>query len=288
MGSRLHFRGPASHRSLRAPPRATASPPCFEDDPIRPVATSTRRAALPIAAAFAAAFAALILTAGPSQTPHATGDVGLIRTGCVPGNEGSVTNAYGPERRVALTFDDGPSAFTPRVLRALRRTDARATFFVVGSQVEGRERLLRRMLRDGHEIGNHSMAHMPGPDESDIAQASETIEDATGFRPCQFRPPDGDVDDELVQRAAALGLSTVLWSVDAGDWQAQDPEAIRERVMSVIAPGSIVLLHDGGGDRHGTAEVAPQLIADLRDRGYELVTVTKLLGGRFTVGDPTP
>lgn len=204
----------------------------------------------------------------------------------MPGADGAVTSAAQPDMRVALTFDDGPGAYTPRVLRALRRSDARATFFVIGTQVEGREGLLRRMLRDGHEIGNHSMLHTSNPDETDMADASAAIEGATGFRPCQFRPPGGVVDDELVQRADTLGMSTVLWSVDPGDWQAQEPAEILDRVVSVIEPGSVVLLHDGGGDRSATAEIAPQLIGELRDRGFELVTVTRLFGGRFTIGDP--
>jgi peptidoglycan-N-acetylglucosamine deacetylase len=241
-----------------------------------------------LAGAVVLALAVLAVGSGGQEPNAKHGNLPSIRSGCDPGTEGAVTHAAAAERQIALTFDDGPTAYTPRVLRALRRSDAKATFFVIGSQVEGREGLLRRMLRDGHEIANHSMMHAPRPDEDDLADASAAIEDATGFRPCQFRPPGGDVDDALVQRAETLGMSTVLWSVDPGDWQAQEPSEISGRVMSAVEPGSIVLLHDGGGIRSATAEIAPLLIERLRDRGYELVTVTKLLGGRFTIGEPAP
>jgi len=126
------------------------------------------------------------------------------------------------------------------------------------------------------------MLHSPWPSAADLADSSRLIEDVTGFRPCHFRPPGGQVDEALIARAGDLGMTTVLWSVDAGDWGNQNPAALLSGVLSVVERGSIVLLHDGGGDRSGTAAVASQLIDELRERGFELVTVTDLLGGEFT------
>jgi len=207
----------------------------------------------------------------------------LVRTGCKPGSEDIATHATAPDRRVALTFDDGPSSYSPEVLRALRRHGAHATFFVIGDRILGNEALLERMVADGHEIGNHSMVHAPSPDSADLADSQRLIEDVSGFRPCHFRPPGGQVDDALIARARALEMATVTWSVDTGDWANQDPAAILAGVLASVEPGSIILLHDGGGDRSGTASVTPQLIDQLRERGFELVTVTELFGGSFTL-----
>jgi peptidoglycan/xylan/chitin deacetylase (PgdA/CDA1 family) len=229
--------------------------------------------------------AVLLIDAGQRGPYAQPGEPAPVRVGCDPGTTGVATDGAATERRVALTFDDGPSSYTPRILRALRRADAPATFFVVGMQLGGREGMLRRMLRDGHEIGNHSMMHSPGPSREDLSEASATIEAATGFRPCRFRPPGGEVDDQLVRDAEALGMTTVLWNVDPGDWRLQEPSEMLALTLDAVEPGSIVLLHDGGGDRTATAEMVPQLIDGLRKRGFELVTVTRLLGGRFTVAE---
>jgi peptidoglycan/xylan/chitin deacetylase (PgdA/CDA1 family) len=235
-------------------------------------------------AAVGASLLGLALLAGfvDHDASSTEGEPPPARTGCTPGVDGLATRGEAAGRRVALTFDDGPSAYTPRVLRALRRHQAHATFFVIGSQIEGREGLLRRIVRDGHEIGNHSMLHTPGPSTADLADANRLIEDVTGFRPCHFRPPQGRLDDALMMRAGDLGMTAVLWSIDTGDWASQDPGAILSGVLSLVEPGSIVLLHDGGGDRSGTAAIASELIDELTERDYELVTVTDLLGGEFT------
>ena len=283
MGSWLHF-APRS-----APACSRASSPLANpvdlpvDDMAKAASRFPARALAPLAAVLAAVL--VVLSLGGGRVPHASSSgIVALRTGCETDTTTAVTDAPAAGGRVALTFDDGPSAYTPEVLRALRHEDAQATFFVIGSQVAGHEGVLRRMVRDGHEIGNHSMLHGVDPDENDLAQASDEIQRASGFRPCQFRPPGGTFSDELVQRAALLGMGTVLWSVDPQDWVAQEPESIIERVLAVTEPGSIILLHDAGGDRTATAQIVEPLTRGLRDRGYELVTVTKLLGGHFTVG----
>lgn len=238
-----------------------------------------------VAIAIVALFAGAITGAsssGPSL-PGAARDEPTRLVGCTPGIEGLVSEGPKAGRRVAITFDDGPSDHTERVLRALRRSDAKATFFVVGREIPGREEVLRRIVDEGHEIGNHSVLHDPLPTARELRAANRLIERAAGFRPCHFRPPGGRWDDRLVTRAARLGMTTVTWSVETRDWADQSPAAIRASVLEATEAGSIVLMHDGGGDRSGTARVASRVIAELTRRGYELVTVTELLGGRIEV-----
>lgn len=201
--------------------------------------------------------------------------------GCTS-RRGVFNNGSRGGKRVALTFDDGPSAYTPAVIEILDRYGAKGTFFVLGSQIRGHEKVLRKALEHGHEVGNHSTGHALLPSLSDLRQASDRIEAATGFRPCTFRPPYGALNSSLVGDAQALGMSTVRWDVDTSDWTRPGSGAIYAAAVGAGA-GSIVLMHDGGGDRSQTVAALPGIVKTLQSRGYRLVTVTKLLGGRFTL-----
>ncbi len=187
----------------------------------------------------------------------------------------------GGRNLVALSFDDGPSAYTPRILRLLRRYDSTATFFEVGQVIPGHERVMRRIVRSGSEIGNHSMHHDADPSHRDLAATSAAIRVASGFTPCLFRPPYGVIDGRLVRRARMLGMQTVRWSVDPDDWERPGTRRIYARVVSHVRPGSIVMLHDGGGERDQTVAALPGILANLHRRGYRTVTVTRLLGHRW-------
>ncbi len=204
----------------------------------------------------------------------------LRRVGCT--RDEDALNKHGPrrKRRVALTFDDGPSGYTGKVLRILNRYRAKGTFFVVGDQIPGRTRVLRRALRRGHELANHSMHHSRLPSRSDIRRTSRKIKVTTGFRPCLFRPPYGALSPSVVHGARAAGASTILWDVDTGDWTTPGSGAIYRRAVHAQS-GSIVLMHDGGGPRGQTVSALPAILRNLRSRGYRMVTVTKLLGERF-------
>ena len=201
--------------------------------------------------------------------------------GCTRG--GPSLRAHGGRGRklVALTFDDGPSAYTSRVARVLERFRARATFFVIGDQVGGNAAVMRRLLRRGHELANHSMHHTTYPSGSDLAATSRAIRRATGFRPCLFRPPGGAVEGALVQRARGEGMTTIGWDVDPRDWANPGTGAIVSSVLGSVRPGSIVVMHDGGGGRSQTLDALPPILKNLRRRGYRAVTVTRLLGHRF-------
>jgi peptidoglycan/xylan/chitin deacetylase (PgdA/CDA1 family) len=183
-------------------------------------------------------------------------------------------------KQVALTFDDGPSGYTAEVVSILNRFDAKGTFFVIGSQVSGGADILRKALKHGHELANHSYNHESLPGSSSMQATNKAIERATGFKPCEFRPPYGAVNSSVVSAANSLGMSTVLWDIDTNDWQTPGSGAIYNSATNA-GPGSIVLMHDGGGDRSGTVAALPGIIENLQDRGFKLVTVTEILGGKF-------
>ena len=201
--------------------------------------------------------------------------------GCTGGTAGLVTN--GPRDRpvVALTFDDGPSEYTPGFLDVLREKHVNGTFFEVGQEMPGREETMRRVLREGNEIGNHTMHHGELPGYAEIAPDSALIERYTHFRPCLFRPPGGAANSSVVSTAAGLGMQTITWDVDPTDWATPGSAAVYSRVVGAARPGSIVLMHDGGGPRGGTLAALPAIIDTLRARGYGFATVSSLLGHRL-------
>ncbi len=205
-----------------------------------------------------------------------------VVTGCTRHGAGQVN--HGPRRKeVALTYDDGPSPYTRPLLATLDRLGVPATFFMIGQQVPGQGALLRRMLGHGHELANHSWNHANlgggGPAaSSQLARTNAAIRTATGFTPCVFRPPYGSTSGDLVARANALGLTSVIWSADPLDWRTPGTGAIVGRVLGQTGPGGIILGHDGGGNRTQSLAAAPQIISGLRARGYRFVTVSRLLG----------
>lgn len=184
-------------------------------------------------------------------------------------------------REVALTFDDGPwPGATERILRILHRFDVRATFFEIGSLASQHPRLVGRVLAGGNEIGNHTfdhpetMAHQ-SVDEiaAELRHASAVLADE-GVDATLFRPPGGWYDDELVQQAREQGMRLVTWDVDPRDWRSHvTPREISRAVLAEVHAGSIVLLHDGGGDAGHTIRALPAIIKGIRARGLRFVTV---------------
>jgi peptidoglycan-N-acetylglucosamine deacetylase len=194
---------------------------------------------------------------------------------------------HGPRGRglVALTFDDGPGPHTEAVLDALDVAGARATFFVLGSRVPGREGTLRRMVSAGHEVANHSFDHRirprrPVSARRQLAATNALVHGATGVAPRLFRPPLGTVPALLVRLARQAGMTTVRWDVDPRDWELPAPDVLHRRVLEGARDGSIVVLHDGGGPREATVAALPGIVTSLRQRGYRLVPASELLGLR--------
>jgi peptidoglycan/xylan/chitin deacetylase (PgdA/CDA1 family) len=201
--------------------------------------------------------------------------------GCTGGSPGLVYN--GPRDRpvVALTFDDGPSEYTPEFLRVLREKGVPGTFFEIGQEMPGREDVMRQILAEGNEIGDHTMNHVEYPGYDQIAGAAARIRAYTHFQPCLFRPPGGGVDSGVIATAGSLGMRTINWDVDPRDWSLPGTGAIYSNVVSHARNGSIILMHDGGGPRSETLAALPQVIDTLRARGFGFATVSELLGDRI-------
>lgn len=203
--------------------------------------------------------------------------------GCTPTGASYLTAGPRTRRVVALTFDDGPSSYTPGFLDVLRRKGVRGTFFMLGQQVGPNAALVRRMLADGHELANHTWSHpnvsAGGSSASgQITSTANAIQAASGFRPCHFRAPYGAVGPGLISLARTLGFATVQWDVDTNDWQLPGADAVYARVVNNVRPGSIVLMHDGGGPRSQGLAALPRIIDTLKARGYGFVTVAELTG----------
>lgn len=198
--------------------------------------------------------------------------------GCTGGSPGLVTNGPRDRKVVALTFDDGPSEYTPGFLQVLREKEVVGTFFEVGQEMPGREDVMREILAQGSELGDHTMNHVEYPGYSQIAGAAARIQEYTHFRPCLFRPPGGGVNSSVIATAGSLGLRTINWDVDPRDWSTPGTGAIYSTIVGNARPGSIILMHDGGGPRGETLAALPQIIDTLRGRGYGFTTVSQLLG----------
>lgn len=181
---------------------------------------------------------------------------------------------------VALTFDDGPRPpGTPAVLDALRASSVRATFFVVGENVAEHPDLVRMIVADGHTVGLHGWTHTRFTELDDAALASELdragelLGELTGASPRLVRPPYGTLDERVDWLLRARDLVPVMWSVDPEDWRRPDPETITGDVLADVAPGRIVLLHDGLRDGNATVAAVPAIIDGLECAGYQLVAL---------------
>jgi peptidoglycan-N-acetylglucosamine deacetylase len=227
--------------------------------------------------------------AGAFAGPDGGVDAGLGRepVGCTSRPGSLVSTGPAGARDVALTFDDGPSSVqTPEIVETLARLGARGTFFEEGRHVAGHEALMRQMLLNGDEIGNHSFDHPHYPGFEELASTDRLIRGATGFEPCLFRPPYGLVDGTDAAAALDNRLETILWTFDAGDDHHVPAARMQAHVIGSARPGSIVLFHDGG-HHHQTPLALPRIVEGLTARGFHLVTVTELLGGHFIYRDQT-
>ncbi|GIE50815.1 chitooligosaccharide deacetylase [Amorphoplanes nipponensis] len=185
-----------------------------------------------------------------------------------------------PADAVALTIDDGPHpVWTPKILRLLDRYHVPALFCMIGNQVLGHEAVARSVVRDGHQIANHTWSHPTRMGRRphtlmrrELARAQEKIYDTTGYAPTLFRSPGGDWSPALLGAAAKARMVPLDWSDDPRDWTRPGVTAITHRLLAA-RPGQILLCHDGGGDRSQTYAALRTVIPALRARGYRFVAL---------------
>jgi len=182
-------------------------------------------------------------------------------------------------KSVALTFDDGPNpGFTDRLLDVLKAKHVHATFFDVGRMAAAYPDLVRRELKEGHNVEDHSwshpmLAHRSDSSARDELQRTRDLLDALGANVTLFRPPYGSYTRSTVDIASSLGMRTVVWSADPSDYRRPPVGTLVARVLSQVHPGVIVLMHDGGGDRSNTIAALPIIIDTLRAQGYTFETL---------------
>ena len=205
-----------------------------------------------------------------------------------------ITRRGAADRKIALTFDDGPDpVYTPLVLDALREAKVPATFFIIGSSAQRHPELLRQMINEGHEIGNHTFTHpnistiSPRQLQLELSATQHLLASEVGRHSILFRAPYAvDAEPESIDQVRPLeiadkqGYVSVGMQIDPNDWQRPGTEEIVKRVIDGAerGEGNIVLLHDSGGDRMQTIEALPRIVEELRKRGFEFVNVAQLLG----------
>lgn len=201
-----------------------------------------------------------------------------------------------PEKVIALTFDDGPWMDTTlKVLDILKKNDIKATFFWIGQHVKTYPDIARKVVADGHAIGNHTWSHQYHQvDEltaaSEINNTAALIYKTTGVKTAYFRPPGGVLNNGLAAYALKKKYAVMMWSADSRDSNRRRPvvQALAQNVLGAARSGRIILMHDGGGNHTGTVQALPQLISKLKQQGYKFVTIPELLAMQQTPDSPTP
>jgi peptidoglycan/xylan/chitin deacetylase (PgdA/CDA1 family) len=191
------------------------------------------------------------------------------------------------DKVVALTYDDGPNPpYTNQLIEILERYQIKATFFVVGKAVEQHPDTVRLILAKGHELGNHSYSHKalisekPGFIWSEIQKTDQLLRQLGVKDEIHFRAPYGRKLFVLPYFLAKLHKKNILWTIDSKDYEASNPEMIETCVLEQVRPGSIILMHDGGGERSHTVVATERLIENLKQKGYSFQTVSNLLSKR--------
>jgi peptidoglycan/xylan/chitin deacetylase (PgdA/CDA1 family) len=287
---------------LAIPPAEPTEPP---PGPSRREALVRRRRAVALVAALAVIAVIVAVASAGSHHSSGTGHGKALRAVSRPPTDPEqdemnavrsvlaytpfVKEGSGTAKEVALTFDDGPGPFTPQVLSVLEHNHVRATFFVIGRMLRYFGASTVREIEDGDVIGDHTenhpmLAHLSAHDQfEELSEQIARVEVLGGRRPVLFRPPYGSFNATTMRELQRLHLLMVLWSVDTDDYEQPGVQTIVQRAMEGAHPGAIILMHDAGGERQQTIEALPQIIKQLRARGYKLVTVPRLLAD-----DPPP
>jgi len=207
--------------------------------------------------------------------------------------KGTIYRVNSASKLVALTFDDGPSPlWTPKILDELKAAGIKATFFMLGEHVARYPDVARRVVEEGHEIGNHTYDHhvllyyTSKELEDELNYADRTLQSVTGVTTRYFRPPKAWLTADEKIKVREMGYKVILWSLNSKDWVTFHDKQIVSYILRRIQPGDIILFHDSGGaftteggDRSQTVKAIKRLATKLREKGYEFVTITQLLEG---------
>lgn len=190
-------------------------------------------------------------------------------------------------KEAALTFDDGPdNVFTPKILDILKENNIKATFFIVGTRAQANPDMVKRILNEGHSIGNHSWDHADldklssDKIKSEIKKTDDLLSSIIGYHPSIVRPPYGAADKNVIEEISSMGFNIVDWSVDTRDWAGTPVPIIMSYVKQELQPGGIILQHCAGGKREdlsNTVTALPEIIGYLKSGGYNFVRIPKML-----------
>ncbi|MEO6120041.1 MAG: polysaccharide deacetylase family protein [Terriglobales bacterium] len=206
---------------------------------------------------------------------------------------GTFIGTPGKGKQLALTFDDGPNdPYTLQLLDVLAQHEVKATFFVIGSFVEGRPKIVQRMFAEGHEVGNHTYSHPVlslcdrGNVQDELSRCGEALQ-RIGVQAKLFRPPFGARRPATLRIARKMGYIPVMWSVTCYDWKTTSAEQVEAHAVRGITGSDVILLHDGGHKRMGTdrshtVEATDRIIRRYKEQGFEFVTVGRMMGAALT------
>lgn len=204
---------------------------------------------------------------------------------------GTIYRVKTQAKKVAITFDDGPSPiWTPHILDELKKANIKATFFMIGYHVQMYPEIARRVAREGHTIGNHGYAHSvilyytPAEIEEEIKYTEHVIREVTGVTTKIFRPPKAWVRGPLKNKIKEMGYEVVLWSLNSKDWVNFNARSMVNFIMCRIRGGDIILFHDSGnvfslegGNRSQTVKAVGLLAQRLKEKGFEIVSLEELV-----------
>ncbi len=193
---------------------------------------------------------------------------------------------------IALTFDDGPGKYADKLLDTFKKYKSKATFFLEGQYVKSRPAFAKRMVTEGHDIGNHSYSHPHLRELSEdkireeLTKTQDIVKKSTGKYPTTIRPPYGEFDERVAAIATQMGMPIVLWNGGSRDWATKNEKAIYDEVLKNAKRDGVILMHDWVPQ---TVTVMPKLLAALQKQGYHVVAVSSLRGAKATkAGDVYP
>jgi len=196
-------------------------------------------------------------------------------------NAVSIYKGNPSKKMVSLTFDATyGDNHTHKLLKILRENNIKATFFLFGIWLINFPNLVRDIVAEGHEIGNHSYTHphmtqIPLADVNyQVLRTDALIRNIAGTSPYIFRPPYGEYNQAMINTLASLGYVPIMWTIDSLDWKSPGVDNITSRVVDNISPGAIVLMHQSAAQ---TPEALPTIIARLKEKGYSFGTVTQVI-----------